>query len=141
MARTLCTVCQVRTACTGKGDSAFDGGHSDMCNPCFTEGGWENTHSDYAHDEILAVPAAERTEEQANEIKGCWICYPELNEAQKEYKPRKAAAASSTPRVQGTRRPQINHKATCLHAQTPEARRACKTAYWAEQAKAEEATK
>lgn len=102
-------------------------------------------HSDGAHDEYAAGTYVPETTEMAIEIidqmKGCWVCHPELNLAQKPYTPRKASQATGT-RNQGVRRPQLNHKAQCLHPQTPEARKACKNRYWAELAKAEaDATK
>lgn len=77
----LCNICGKRRNYTGPGDKAPRA--SDMCNPCFEEGGWENTHSDAAHSEI---DLENLTEEQALEVRGCWICYPELNLAQAEPK-------------------------------------------------------
>lgn len=50
-----------------------------QCEPCFEEGGWENTHNDAGHSEF---DLGALTEEQAEEVHGCWICYPELNRAQ-----------------------------------------------------------
>lgn len=52
-----------------------------ICTPCYEEGGWENTHNDAGHGD-LDLNAL--TDEQAEEVHGCWICYPELNEAQRE---------------------------------------------------------
>lgn len=79
-----CGICGKRRNYTGPGEKAPR--LSEMCNPCFAEGGWENTHSDANHEAILATPEADRTPEQLDEIDGCWICYPELNLAKAEPK-------------------------------------------------------
>lgn len=130
MARKLCNICNTRKVTTANGPS-----FKDMCDPCYEEGGWENTHSDGNHDDIAAgtlkfEETTFKTKEAFNtwlaeEREGCWICYPELNLAQK---PAKAAGAK---KVQGFRRTQLNHKDMCTHAQTPKARRTCKEAFWA----------
>lgn len=39
------------------------------CEPCLLLAEWENTHSDYGHDE-------------ANQDAECWICHPELDRTQ-----------------------------------------------------------
>lgn len=70
MARKLCTICNTRTQYTGPGDDPAPR-LSESCNPCYTEGGWENTHSDENH------------EGGQGDTDGCWICHPELNLAQK----------------------------------------------------------
>jgi hypothetical protein len=117
----ICNVCNKRRAKTGsKGTETSP--HSDMCNYCWEEGGWENTHSDADHK---SINLAELTEDEALEVQGCWICYPELNLAQKP-----AKAGTNGPKKQGTRRPQLNHKGHS-HPATPAARRACKAAFWA----------
>lgn len=67
-----CNVCEKRSAVRGT---------NGQCQPCFDEGGWENTHSDFGHAEF---DLAKLTEEQAAEVHGCWICYPELNLAQRD---------------------------------------------------------
>jgi hypothetical protein len=127
----LCTICVKRRPGTGsKGlETSSD---PETCNYCHEEGGWENTHSDYGHEAILAKFKADGyqslTEQERGEwdaSKGCWICHPELNLAQQPTK-----AASSAPKKQGARRPQFNHKGH-HHPQTPAARRACKEAFWA----------
>jgi hypothetical protein len=72
---------------TGAGDQDATGAY---CNPHYTEGGWENAHSDAGHDSILEKLAnkkrlsAFQKSEQAN-MENCWICHPELNEAKKAY--------------------------------------------------------
>lgn len=140
--RNLCNVCGKRTV--GSGGRQYDtqsAASLGMCGPCDSEGGWENTHSDWGHEEILAKPEAERTAEDLENIDGCWICFPELNMAQKEHKPRTSKGSTGTRKVT-SRRPQLNHRTQCLHPQTPEARRECRKAFWAaEAAKAEQASK
>lgn len=102
MARKLCETCNTRPA-----DREYNG----SCEACWTEGGWENEHSDRGHDET-------------NKDSNCWFCYPELNRAQVTYVKQERKGHHSP------RRPQINHRA-CSHAQTPKARRECRKAYWA----------
>ena len=117
MAAKLCTVCKIRRPKTGsKGGETSP--HNDMCNYCFEEGSWENSHQDEGHD----LPGMNSDSTATDE---CWICHPELNLAQK------ATKGSTGPKVQGTRRPQLNHKGH-NHPQTPAARRACKAAFWAQ---------
>lgn len=95
-----CEICKKRPAAPLKTRQA-EGMSADMdfCVPCFEEAGWENTHSDDGHEgfESLTVrksvfnTKAELEAWKANvreEIKGCWICNPELNKAQREYAPR-----------------------------------------------------
>ena len=108
MARKLCTTCNNRPA-----NSQYNGN----CEPCDTEGGWENEHSDRGHNETNTDP-------------NCWLCHPELNRAKDTYVKQERKGHHSP------RRPQINHKA-CSHAQNPKARRECRKAFWA--AKAEQA--
>lgn len=110
MARKLCTVCNTRAVGTGGGDDADSARSLGECNPCYTEGGWENSHSDEDHD--------------SEPNPHCWICHPELNLAQKDHTPRTRTGHHSP------RRGTINHRTQCSHAQTPAARRACRKAYW-----------
>lgn len=129
MAAKKCTVCSIRAPKTGsKGTETSP--HNDLCNYCFEESGWENTHSDYGHDAILAAIEAgteltKRQQDEAEMMQDCWICHPERNLAKLP-----AKAASTGPKAQGTRRPQFNHKGH-HHPQTPAARRACKDNFWA----------
>jgi hypothetical protein len=133
MARKLCNVCGKRPAAN------FTNG---QCDPCDQEGGWENTHNDGDHETVQESledveygKTNHKTEAeylawlkvQREEVAGCWICYPELNLAQKEPKAKKTGAA----KTQGFRRTQLNHKEMCTHAQTSKARRTCKNAFWA----------
>lgn len=127
MARKNCTACNIR-----KGTDVNGFSFKDMCDPCYQEGGWENTHSDGDHEGIIAGTViygttTHKTEAEfeawlKEEREGCWICYPELNLAQKP-------AKATGPKVQGTRRPQLNHKGHS-HPQTAKARRVCKAAFW-----------
>lgn len=129
MARKDCNTCGIRKGTTANGKD-----FADMCDPCYEEAGWENTHSDGDHDSIIAGTVAygmttHKTKEAfeawlKEEREGCWICFPELNLAKK---PAKASGA----REQGFRRPQLNHKGHA-HPQTPKARRECKAAFWAQ---------
>ena len=130
MAATMCNVCGKRRGKTGsKGTETSP--HHDMCNYCYEEGGWENTHSDYAHETIKMQLANGELEKWAKDelpnMETCWICHPELNLAQKPA----SKAASTGSKKQGVRRPQFNHKGHS-HPQTPAARRACKEAFWAQ---------
>ena len=109
MARKLCICCKIRTAQTGTGPGVDESDFDDQCNYCYTEGGWENSHSDHNHEE---KPQA-----------GCWICEPELNLAQH------APAKGTRKGHHSPRRQQIDHKA-CSHPQTPKARRECRKAHW-----------
>lgn len=88
-AKNRCTVCGVRGIGTGPGDDRDSARSLKMCNPCATEGGWENTHDDHGHDAILQkladkkrLTAAQKAEQPITEH--CWICHPELNAAKAE---------------------------------------------------------
>ena len=70
-----CRSCQIRQIATGtvKGaDAAYvDKGTAravELCNFCHVEADYENTHSDDGHND---------------DVDGCWICYPELNQRTK----------------------------------------------------------
>lgn len=114
MAKKICNICNVRPV-------NKNAGIEDACMPCYDEGGWENTHDDREHDRLNEVaeklegvgavelrklakgivlnPAKYRSAELRelmrkeidNECAGCWICHPELNEAQRTPKTRKAS--------------------------------------------------
>ena len=114
MAKKICNICNTRPVSKG--------GLQDACDPCWDEGGWENTHNDNHHDELSEVAEAAKTagavelrklapkarikngaKHKSAELRalilaaveeeqtGCWICHPELNEAQKMKKTRKAS--------------------------------------------------
>jgi hypothetical protein len=138
----ICNVCNLRTIGT-KGSDPMSARIAGLCGLCMDEGGWENTHNDSDHDTILESledveygKTNHKSEAeylawkkaQENEIDGCWICYPALNEAA-NWKPGKA---KNTPASKATyvRRTQLNHKGHG-HPQTPKARRECKEAFWA----------
>lgn len=137
MGTTKCNVCKTRTV--GSGGKAYDtqaAAANGLCGPCDTEGGWENEHSDRGHNaESTEVATLMEDDTVGKRVEGCWVCYPEINMAQREHKPRtsKGGQGKAT-----TRRPQLNHRTQCLHPQTPEARRECRKAFWALEAKAEE---
>jgi hypothetical protein len=127
MSAKICNVCNIRRVYTGAKGTEIAPVLSDLCNYCFEEGGWENLHSDSNHDDILSHPAETRTGEMLEEIQGCWICYPELNLAQKVT----SLSGTTKPKAQGARRPQLNHKGHS-HPATPAARRECKKLFWAQ---------
>jgi hypothetical protein len=98
---TRCSICEKRPV----GNEAKMGGHADYCNACFEEASWENTHTDQGHEtcptlEEINDPSAEWTSENDKqdaldvraEMADCWICNPELNEAQKEYRERQGSS-------------------------------------------------
>lgn len=95
MAAKICPICNIRR---------YYPRMSDMCNLCYTEGGWENEHNDYDHD--------------SDPDDNCWICHPELNLATRP------ARKGHTNTVAKTRR---SH-AGCAHEVTPKARAACRKA-------------
>jgi hypothetical protein len=104
MARKICDVCNVHTAYTGTGHGVdLAPRASDMCNYCYTEGGWENTHDDEGH-------------EDGDDC--CWICHPELNPTRKGPK----AGHTNT-----TTKTHTSH-AGCSHRATPKDRAACRKA-------------
>lgn len=116
MARKLCIVCGTRQARTIDGTT-------DLCRPCYEYAGWENTHSDYGHDDPDCVAKGYDTEAS---IAACLVC-------QDKDPTEQAPTTRNQPATRAARRTQLNHKRDCKHAQTPEARRACRTAYWAAQ--------
>jgi hypothetical protein len=66
-----CDVCGIRRA-----DRKLNG----QCEPCWEEGGWENTHSDSNHEGLKDSMSGPELDA---EIDGCWICFPELNRAKR----------------------------------------------------------
>lgn len=92
-----CSICETRPAATGvRKTNAGMSSDMDYCVPCFEESGWENTHSDRAHEtfEKLTVRGSSFKNkadldaykaEMREETKICWICNPEINEAKREY--------------------------------------------------------
>lgn len=131
MARKVCIVCQHRTVGTGPGSDPDTAKGLGQCAPCYELAGWDNTHSDSSHED----PEGSHSLDLANEMDSCWVCHPELNLAT-DRTPRKAKAGHNSPR-----RTQLNHRTQCTHPQTPQARRACREAFWALEAKAGEVAK
>lgn len=86
-AKSRCEICNTRPIMTDAQKRA-SGVSFPYCLPCLTEAEWENTHSDYGHDEDseTIVPAGD--DENNHRVEGCWICFPELNETTKPYKER-----------------------------------------------------
>ena len=72
MAAKTCPICEKRKMYTGTGPGVDRVTGHEMCNFCYTEGGWENEHNDDAHEQGMQ-----------GKVDGCWICHPELNLAQK----------------------------------------------------------
>jgi len=134
---TKCNICNKRRNYTGTGPGVDVAPHgSDMCNYCYTEGGWENTHNDYGHEAIKKIvehagdaQLSDNDKAELSSMAQCWFCHPELNLAQKPVK-----TQATGPKAKYDRRPQLNHKGHS-HPATPAARRACKMAFWAEVAK------
>lgn len=131
MAAIICNVCNLRRAKTGSKGTEISP-HTDMCNYCFEEGGYENQHSDHNHDGVAQMvkdgsDLPQWAKDEQDFMETCWMCHPELNLA------KKPAQASTGPRKQGIRRAQLNHKGHS-HPQTPAARRACKALFWAQSA-------
>lgn len=124
MARKICNVCNARPVGYGTNGDQRQAQSMDLCTPCYEEGGWENTHSDFAHDAEAEHMVQQGNNEAGHRVEGCWICFPELNDAQKPYVKRERKGHQSP------RRTQLNHR-YCLHAQTPKARRDCRNAFWA----------
>jgi hypothetical protein len=123
-----CEICNTRPV----GNEAKAEGFK-YCDPCYTEANWENTHSDYGHDDIDTYSLENTTfKVQAEvdryisdtkvEMASCWICHPELNEATAAYTPR-----TGTPRTDAANTPHRSH-AACNHPATPKARAACRKA-------------
>lgn len=108
----ICPICGKRKMYTGKGPGTDEAPRlSEMCNFCFTEGGWENTHNDNDHEGNSA------TSEDAEKA-ACWICHPEKNLATK---PRNERAGTSRAgmRITVPIRATGKDKATAVKAQVP----------------------
>lgn len=120
MATKKCMICEIRNVGTGP-EGKFGHGERQQarymgyCCPCLEEAEWENTHSDYGHDDPDAVAKGYDT---ADSIANCWVCHPELN------------LATTTPAA-GTGHTNTRAKSRTSHAEhhhprTPEARAACR---------------
>lgn len=84
----ICSICEVRPVGTGPGDDdrayAKEYGY---CNTCMTLAGWENAHSDYAHDDI-EPQSDDETDTSGRKFSDCWVCHPELDATREAYVPR-----------------------------------------------------
>jgi len=127
MTAKTCTICQNRKMYTGKGPGVDQAARlTEMCNFCYTEGGWENTHNDDNHD-ALANGGADADEFGGQEnldaalamMENCWICFPELNLATK---PRSENAGTSRAgmRITVPIRAAGRAKAEAVKAQVPD---------------------
>lgn len=112
MTKKLCDICGIRNAVSTSVNNGTDG----MCVPCYDEAGWENTHSDGAHDDIAA--GTYENVDEAVYMESCWICHPELN---------KAKAPAKVGHTNTIAKSYHSH-ATCKHPVTPKARAACRKA-------------
>lgn len=72
-----------------------------LCTEHLEQAGWENTHSDNAHEELAATPDDKLTlkgwtfktkpellawvAEERQTMEQCWICHPELDASAKDY--------------------------------------------------------
>lgn len=90
-----CEICETRPIMTGA-EKAQVGSNFPYCFPCMTKADWENTHSDRGHEDIDTYSVANTTfakksevdayvAETKEEMKGCWICHPEMDETQESY--------------------------------------------------------
>lgn len=92
-----------------------------LCEPCADWAGWENQHSDDAHQEILdgeeMVIAAELLESIRGEMENCPICqnYPHPRDTFK------AGHKNTAPKS-------YTSHAECGHPRTPKARELCRRA-------------
>lgn len=74
MAANKCRFCNIRPVSRNDADARM----LELCGLCSTEADWENLHSDDSH----GVDPDNET------FEGCWICFPELNQASENYVPR-----------------------------------------------------
>ncbi len=124
----LCIICGKRKGMTSaqRNREGLGREFSDQCLPCHTEAGFENQHSDDAHDAVAnGADPAEFTGGQATvdsikkDMETCWICVPALNEAAKDYTPR-AGTSRSGMRLTVPVRAAGKTKAEAVKAQLPE---------------------
>jgi hypothetical protein len=69
-----CVSCETRPA-------TKESPEGQLCKLCLEEAGWENTHSDQGHEEMLKADE----DSLGYTLGDCWICHPELNRASAEY--------------------------------------------------------
>jgi hypothetical protein len=112
MAAKTCPICQNRKMYSGKGPGVDEAARlSEMCNFCYTEGGWENTHNDNGHEDANSGEP---------EMAGCWICHPELNLATRPARNAGAGTSRSGMRLTVSIRAAAKTKAEQVKAQLPE---------------------
>lgn len=101
-------------------------GDSPLCRDCFDLAGWENTHNDQGHDDLICKcpkvrPLADPTHHKRCPMVDtvpCLVCQGITANAAKEF----IATAADT-----TARSWTSH-AACKHDRTPKARAACRKA-------------
>jgi hypothetical protein len=97
-AKTRCASCTVRPITN-------DSPESQLCTPCLREAEWENSHSDNGHAGLADGSLTWKqtnyktkkafdawVADESKTMEQCWICHPELNEAQREYTPRNGSS-------------------------------------------------
>lgn len=98
---------------------------SDLCDVCADYAGWENTHSDEQHDELLLPGSDPRCE-------NCPICNfitPPWENAQEEIIMTKTASTKVKKAATRTNPKQVHvSHASCSHPRTPAGRAACRKA-------------
>ena len=124
----LCVICAKRKGMTAKQlrDLGIGRDFADQCRACHVEAEWENTHSDYGHEGIAngggdadEFGGQEEFDRVKAEMKQCWICVPDLNEAAKDYVPR-AGTSRAGMRLTVSIRAAAKTKAQQVQAQLPE---------------------
>lgn len=111
MAAKTCPICKDRPMYTGKGAGVDEAPRlSEMCNFCFTEGGWENEHQDGGHGDGADDPSPH----------DCWICFPNLNLAKKGRHSAGAGTSRAGMRITVPIRATGKDKAAAVKGQIPE---------------------
>lgn len=113
MPRKICDVCNIRPVGTGPISNIEDpefAAQNGMCFPC---------------GDMQQVWISHHNDKDMCEAGTCWICKPELDKTKETYVVRTRKGHHSP------RRPTINHRTQCSHAQLPAARKACRAQWWA----------
>lgn len=87
MATKLCEICETRPIMSRQAKQAH-GVDFPYCEPCLNLADWENMHSDYGHKASSKTVVQQGSDEHNHRVEGCWVCFPELDETQREYTPR-----------------------------------------------------
>lgn len=91
-----CEICKTRPKMVKAQMQQRHGVGFPYCEPCLIEADWENVHSDDAHESYANGDwAPEKLEDGLSlqaEMKDCWICHPELNQAAKDYQTRNGSS-------------------------------------------------